>query len=516
LGLREDYIFWSLVNELSARYEYRLVTVSENHQEIWLENVGNSAFPVIRLMRYDLDWANWLKRDIDRTANNAEQIRKQLIKRPINILNIYVSAFLPVDEYEYMVKTLPIEGIATIHTMIFDVSKTAANIESLQQTIGKPIMIQIPENELLEERQIAYIKQAALTASVKKTKEEQQIFRNGKPFFTYFFIVMQVVIFALMELNGGSTNSLTLIQYGAKYSPLILQGEWWRFLTPMVVHIGMLHLLMNTLSLYFIGAEVERMYGRIRFLFVYVFSGFTGTLASFLISPSLSAGASGAIFGCFGALLYFGIVHPKLFFRTIGTNVIILIIINLGYGFSVDGIDNAGHIGGLIGGFLASAIVELPKSRKIIRQITFAVGTAILTVFLLKWGFTNYPQQKSLDPTVAQIAEKYIEEGKEENAYKLVQDYIKHYQYVPFAYFSMGNMEIKRGNFEQARDNYEMAIEQFPDMHQAHFNLALVYKELGNSQKAREHAETAIQLAPDDGHYKKIMKQFDQDEDGSF
>ena len=65
-----------------------------------------------------------------------------------------------------------------------------------------------------------------------------------------------------MELKGGSTNSATLIKFGAKYSPYILQGEWWRFFTPMVIHIGFIHLLMNTISLYLIGAEVERIYGR--------------------------------------------------------------------------------------------------------------------------------------------------------------------------------------------------------------------------------------------------------------
>ena len=69
-------------------------------------------------------------------------------------------------------------------------------------------------------------------------------------------------------------------------------------------------------------------------LFIYIFAGFAGTLGSFIMTPNLSAGASGAIFGCFGALLYFGIVYPKLFMRSMGSSVIVLIIINLIYGFS--------------------------------------------------------------------------------------------------------------------------------------------------------------------------------------
>ena len=97
---------------------------------------------------------------------------------------------------------------------------------------------------------------------------------------------------------------------------------------------------------------------------IYVVAGIFRTLASLLFSPSISAGASGAIFGCFGALLYFGTIYPSLFKRTMGGNVLIVIAINLIFGFSVPGIDNAGHIGGLIGGYLAAAIVHFPKSTK--------------------------------------------------------------------------------------------------------------------------------------------------------
>ena len=89
-----------------------------------------------------------------------------------------------------------------------------------------------------------------------------------------------------------------------------------------------------------------------------------GSFASLLFSPNISAGASGAIFGLFGALLYFGVTYPKLFFRTMGTNIFFVIGINLVFGFSFSGIDNAGHIGGLIGGFIGAAIAHFPRKKK--------------------------------------------------------------------------------------------------------------------------------------------------------
>ncbi|WP_409301681.1 rhomboid family intramembrane serine protease [Peribacillus sp. SCS-155] len=511
MGLREDYIFWSLVNELSSRHEYRMLTVAENHNEIWLENDENKAYPVIRVMRHDLDWANWLKRDIDRTVMNAENIRSQLLRRPMNVLNIYISAYLPVDDFDHIIRPVS-EKKSTVHTMIFDASRTPESFGSLEQIFNKPLSLHIPDEGHVEESHVAYMKQGALAASVKKTKEEQAIFRNGKPFFTNVFIFLQIAIFILMELKGSSQNTLTLIQFGAKYSPLILQGEWWRFFTPMVVHIGVMHLLMNTLSLYFIGPEVERMYGRVRFLFIYIFAGFSGTLASFLATPNISAGASGAIFGLFGALLYFGTTHPKLFFRTMGTNIIILIIINLGYGFSVEGVDNSGHIGGLIGGFLASGVVHLPKKRKPFRQAVFAAATAILTFCLLKWGYTDHPILASgKDPTIAQLTQEYIKEGDEDKAFQVAREYIENFEQAPYAYFSLGNMEIKKGNLQQAKEYYEKAIAQYPEMHEAHYNLALVYNDLGDKAKAMQHIREAVNLEPDQEQYREMLRRMEEE-----
>nr|WP_267917672.1 rhomboid family intramembrane serine protease [Lederbergia citrisecunda] len=190
-----------------------------------------------------------------------------------------------------------------------------------------------------------------------------------------------------MEASGGTTNTETLIKYGAKYNPLILNGEWWRFVTPMFIHIGFIHLAMNTLALYYLGTAVEKMFGHSRFVFIYLFSGFMGTLASFVFSPSLSAGASGAIFGCFGALLYLGFSYPQIFFRTMGMDVITVIIINLIFGFTTTGIDNAGHIGGLIGGFLATGSVHFPRKQKHKNQLVFLLSAIMIVGGLFYTGY---------------------------------------------------------------------------------------------------------------------------------
>ncbi|MDP4170713.1 MAG: rhomboid family intramembrane serine protease, partial [Bacillota bacterium] len=165
--------------------------------------------------------------------------------------------------------------------------------------------------------------------------------------------------------------------------------EWWRFITPIFLHIGFMHLAMNSLALYYLGTTVERIYGNARFIMIYLFAGISGSIASFIFSIYLSAGASGAIFGCFGALLYFGTNYPKLFFRTMGKNVLAILLINLVFDFTASGIDNAAHLGGLAGGFLATGIVHFPKRKKPLLQILFLIFSVAIISASLYYGFHN-------------------------------------------------------------------------------------------------------------------------------
>src|SRR5699024_12844238 len=103
--------------------------------------------------------------------------------------------------------------------------------------------------------------------------------------------------------------------------------------TSMFLHIGLLHLVLNMIALYYIGAIAERIYGSIRFTFIYLLAGIAGSLSSFAFDTHISAGASGATFGLFGALLYFGLIHQRLFQRTVGTSSVFMFIINLGLDF---------------------------------------------------------------------------------------------------------------------------------------------------------------------------------------
>jgi membrane associated rhomboid family serine protease len=187
-----------------------------------------------------------------------------------------------------------------------------------------------------------------------------------RPTFTYLLFGLNIAVFLLMALAGGSGNELTLMAFGVKSNPEIAHGQWWRFVTPIFIHIGLLHIFFNSYALWVVGPQVEKLYGGARFVLLYVLTGVAGVYGSYAYHPNtISAGASGAIFGLFGVLLVFGLRYrssiPPFFARAVGTGVLPVIVINLIIGFTIPAIDNSAHIGGLLAGAALAAVVPFQK-----------------------------------------------------------------------------------------------------------------------------------------------------------
>ncbi len=213
------------------------------------------------------------------------------------------------------------------------------------------------------------------------------------PVITYTLIginLIAAVILFLYSIKSGVSYNQLLIDFGAKDNYHILSGEYWRFITPIFLHANILHLFINCYSLFAVGDLVEKIFGRFRFLTVYFIAGIMGNIASFVFSTNPGVGASGSIFGLLGALMFFGILKPALFKSHFGHNVILTILINLGYGFTNASIDNFAHIGGLIGGFLASGMVAKPELKRwYTNRYLYAALTVILAFSGLVYGFNN-------------------------------------------------------------------------------------------------------------------------------
>ncbi len=188
---------------------------------------------------------------------------------------------------------------------------------------------------------------------------------------TALLIIVNVIIFFFLEILGDTENAVFMMEYGAIFPPYIIErGEYWRLMTATFMHFGLSHLLNNMVLLGSAGQILERAMGKSKFLLLYLISGIGGSALSFgqmvySHDYKVAAGASGAIFGIIGALAWIVIIHKGKYETLTGKGLLIMIALCLYYGITAGNVDNWGHIGGLIMGFLLSIIFYRRKSKKI-------------------------------------------------------------------------------------------------------------------------------------------------------
>ena len=249
--------------------------------------------------------------------------------------------------------------------------------------------------------------------------------------FTIILLVANLFVFLLMWESSGLTAQVlwhefpepVLLAYGAKLNALISeQHQWWRFVTPMFVHVNLLHIGVNMYSLWMIGPYVEKLYGSAKFVVFWVLTGIAGVVASYLmVRPNLptntlarflfknqdvaSAGASGALFGLVGVLFVFGIKFrrelPEGFKRAFGTGMLPIIVLNLFIGYlGRNFIDNAAHVGGLLSGAALAVLVQYrrPGERAGIAATWRVLQVAALALVVL--SFFKIAQHMNLSNVV--------------------------------------------------------------------------------------------------------------------
>jgi rhomboid protease GluP len=175
-----------------------------------------------------------------------------------------------------------------------------------------------------------------------------------RPWVVISLMLLTGLVFLLQNLSIYLLGDDYLVAFGAKSNPDVINGELWRLITPLVLHGSLIHIGFNMYALFVIGPGLERYYGRLRFLLLYLLGGIAGNVASFYFSVDPSIGASTAIFGLIAAQGVF-IYRNREFFgtqaRPMIMNTLVIIAINFFLGSTLPGIDNWGHLGGLIGGF---------------------------------------------------------------------------------------------------------------------------------------------------------------------
>ena len=184
---------------------------------------------------------------------------------------------------------------------------------------------------------------------------------------TVALIVINVAVFFILTMFGDTEDAVFMLQHGAMYEPYIIEGhEYYRIFTCLFLHFGITHLLNNMVLLGALGWNLELEIGKVRFVIIYFASGIIGNIVSLfydltLEQPAVSAGASGAIFGLMGALLYVVIANRGRLGRLSGRGMLVMVALSLYFGLTSTGVDNLAHIGGLVSGFLLSVLLYRRK-----------------------------------------------------------------------------------------------------------------------------------------------------------
>ena len=354
---------------------YNPIILHGAENEIWLENM-ESNYKIVRIVSNYIHNDEQFKFDIFRTKQIVKKIKKQTFSFHMNTLSIFINLGDNVNLNNF-------NNINNIDVVSFkdidDFRDNSLILKSFPDICGS--------TDFKEKGMELFLK---LTSDINKKNEidnniASDIFKRKVPYVTLTIILLNFIMFLVMYVFGnGSSDGHTLLKFGALCKPFVLNGEYYRLITTAFLHIGVFHLLVNCYSLYIIGSQMESFIGKLKFLFVYIVSALCGSLMSIIFSSNISAGASGAIFGVLGSLLYFGYNYRVYLGNVLKSQIIPLIILNLGLGFMVSKIDNAAHIGGLLGGFIATQAVGLKHKTSNFERVN---GIIILIIYIVFLGY---------------------------------------------------------------------------------------------------------------------------------
>lgn len=368
---KKDEIVMKLIHYFVTNEDYKPIIVNGVQNEVWLENLDNE----VPLIRININYIH-NNEQLEMDQRKAELIRKTIKKKTYSVkmsmLNILVNAR---DEVA---------------------PKEADNIESI--VISK--ISDLKKNEFINEHypdfkdKVNFKKSDAINLfemteelnnkTVNEDKKLAKVFMgNDKPVVTTILIALNIIMFLLSVFDYSF-----VINTFANYYLNVKNGEVYRLITAAFVHANILHIFFNMYALYALGPQIEKFYGRNRYLLIYLGSALLGSLLSVVLTNNVSVGASGAIFGLFGAMLYFGYKYRATLDGFLRSGIIPVIVINLLLGFMIPGIDVYGHIGGLLGGLVLSyafgVVNKENKKDKINGLIIYVILVAVLFMMLMQ------------------------------------------------------------------------------------------------------------------------------------
>ena len=358
---KNDEIVMKLLHYFITEKGYNPVVLHGAKDEIWLEN-NDSDYEIIRIVSGYIHNDEQLNFDIFRTKQILKKIKSKMFSLKINALSIFVNLGdnVNLENKDYNnIRCANIKNIDDINKYPFIIS-TFPNIIEVEKTNKEGLELFIKLTDDINKKNLS------------ESKKVEDVFSKKFPIITYILMAICIIMYlvgSILSSNIFDLDPNVLYDIGGLVSinQMSTKIDLYRLITSIFLHASLIHLLCNMYSLYVLGPQLESFFGKIKYIIIFIVSGIIGNLLSllFLQSNIVSVGASGAIFGLLGALLYFGYHYRVYLSGVIKSQIIPLIILNLGIGFIATGINNFAHIGGLIGGVLISKAVGVKyKSSK--------------------------------------------------------------------------------------------------------------------------------------------------------
>ena len=377
---KNDEIVMKLLHYFITEQGYNPVVLHGAKNEIWLEN-SDADYKIVRIVSNYIHNDEQLNFDIFRTKQILKRVKKKMFSFKINALSIFVNLGDNVNLKDKDFDNIECADVKEIS----DLSKYSKVINTF------PNIIEVEDTN--QEGMELFIK---LTNDINQknydeSKKAEEVFSKKKPIISYVIMGICLILYLLTSLASNNfleQNPNVLYNYGALVSVDMVGKnylELFRLISSIFLHGGIIHLLCNMYSLYIIGPQLESFFGKTKFIIIYIFSGIVGNLLSMTLLQSnvVSVGASGALFGLLGSLLYFGYHYRVYLSGAIKSQIIPLIILNLLIGFSVAGINNLAHIGGLIGGLLITMALGVKYKSNKSDIINGIIMTLIFLSFLI-------------------------------------------------------------------------------------------------------------------------------------
>ena len=352
---------------------YNPIVLQGVDNEIWLENLEEDC-KVVRIVSGYIHNDEQFDFDVFKTKRILKKIKRKTLSFDMNVLSIFL------DLGDNITKDI------NDNPKIMCINAHNEN-DLINNKILSNVFPDLSKKIKYSEEGIELFMK--ITGDINKHNKKdatkfEKLFKQKIPYITYLLIAINCIFFFVPLVLRQYNYVIDML---CVHGPSIRAGQYYRLITGIFLHGSIFHLLFNCYALYVIGSQIESYLGKIKYLIIYFFSGLCGSLLSITLGGSAaSIGASGAIFGLMGSLCYFGYYYRVYFGNVLKSQLIPLIVLNLGLGFLMNGVDNAAHIGGLIGGVIITKSLGIKDKSHSSDMINGWIISIIFLAFLMYMG----------------------------------------------------------------------------------------------------------------------------------